>query len=116
MTTATVDTTQTQGTQETQSQIIQEGLERQGMNVSQLAKLLGMKTGSFIYNIIHERTTMQKPETIERLAEILEVDPDRMYIAANKLPPDIEETVLEYPQLIQVVRNLRQRLEDKTIR
>lgn len=97
--------------QETQADIIKEGLDRKGMTAWQLSKELGLKSSSFIYNIMANRTHMAKPETVHHLADILDVDADRMYLAAGKIPPDVYETVLEHPQLIQVVRNLRSRLE-----
>lgn len=104
-------TTPADSSKETQADIIREGLDRKGMTAWQLSKELELKSSSFVYNIMANRTHMAKPETVEKLATILDVDVDRMYIAAGKVPPDVENTILNHPQLITVVRNLRQRLE-----
>ena len=93
----------------TQAEIIREALDAQGITAYELAKQMEINE-SFVYNTLHGRTNMTNHDTLLKMASIIPVDVDRMYIAADRIPPDVTAALINYPELLQVVRNLEQRL------
>jgi len=93
-----------------QADIIKAALKANGMTPHQLSRRLGQASHSYVYRIIDGEARLTKPETIAKVAEILSINPDDLYLANDTVPPDVMELIFHHPQLLQVVRNLKDRL------
>ena len=93
----------------TQAELIRAALDAADITAYQLAKQLQISE-SFIYNTLAGRTNITNQTTLQSMAAIIPIDVDQMHIAAGRIPPDVSSAILNYPQLIQVVRNLVPRL------
>jgi transcriptional regulator with XRE-family HTH domain len=47
-------------------------------------------------------------EVLIKLAQILDVDSDEMFIHAQKIPLDLKEYLLKYPKLLKLLRNIKE--------
>ena len=93
-----------------QAEQLKEALDRAEISAFQLSKMMEFKSTSFTYNVLAGRLHMTKPETVEKLVDLIGIDPDLWYTAAGHIPPDVRSTLLDHHELYNVVRNLRNRL------
>ncbi len=64
--------------------------EARGMNKNQLARELGV-TASWLGSAEAGRVRPAGDELIERIAALLDADPDVLFVAAGRVPPDLRE-------------------------
>ena len=93
-----------------QARIIDERLQQIGSSWYALGQAIGTSSG-YMSHAKAGRTLITNPETIQKVADALDIDPDRLYIAARRVPPDVIDTIIDHPQLIHAVRKARDKME-----
>lgn len=87
----------------TQADIITAAMEHTGTNTSQLAKAIG-KSKQYTGRVVKGETPLTKPETITAVADRLDIDEDDLYLALDRIPPDIIATIKNNPRIIKRIR------------
>ena len=95
-----------------QARIIDTRLQQVGSTWYALGQTVGVSR-SYMSHIKSGRANMGD-DVLERVADVLNLDADRLYLAAGKVPPDVIETLRDHPQLITAVRKARQKMETQT--
>lgn len=95
-----------------QQDMIEERLHQLGMTWYMLGKESGIPEGT-LYRIKTRRMNARAPHLVNPIAETLSLDPIALTVAGNNIPPDVEEALIQHPQLIGIVRNLRIKLESQ---
>jgi transcriptional regulator with XRE-family HTH domain len=92
-----------------QSKLIREAMARKNVSAQDLADATG-RTRNFIYRVTRGAVLATSEDLIHKLATALDLSTDDLYITANRLPPDVIETIIEYPAFIRVVRTNREKM------
>ena len=95
-----------------QQEMIEERLQQLGMTWYMLGKESGIPEGT-LYRIKSHRMNARAPHLVNPIAETLGLDPIALTVAGHNIPTDVEEALIQYPQLISIVRNLRIKLESQ---
>jgi transcriptional regulator with XRE-family HTH domain len=73
--------------------LLRRARKKRGMNKRQLAEAVGVHP-SFLSRLEGGEHLRMSLERIEQLAAALGVPPDEIYVAARKIPPEVERFVL----------------------
>jgi plasmid maintenance system antidote protein VapI len=95
-----------------QGDIINQRLAEIGMTVHAFARAMGL-SHTYIWNVVHGHRHMTAPETIARAASILGIPQDWLFVSARRLPDDIWMILQRHPQLVQALRVLDAKLDDR---
>lgn len=63
------------------------------MSQAELARQTGLSQ-TYINHVAKGNRTLTKPETIRKVADILDIDPDELWFANGKLPPDTIKEII----------------------
>lgn len=102
-----------------QGTVISRALNRLGMSQHAAAKRVGIAP-PVLNRIVNNRgvthySPFTKDDTVYALAHVLQISPDDLYIASNRIPPDVADHLIEHPELLNVVRRLANKLDGETV-
>lgn len=83
-----------------------------GFSQSGCARALGLAR-SYWREIEQSNRGVANHATLQRIADVLRIDLDRLYLARHAVPPDVLAIFLTRPQLLTVVRTMAARLDAK---
>ena len=92
-----------------QAGLVSQRLSEIGMSASQFARALGVAP-AYISNMLRGTKRLTKDETIQRAAEVLGISSDRLYLAIDRVPPDVLAMTQKHPILLEAVRKLAAKL------
>ena len=93
-----------------QSDLIRKRLKEMHYSSYWLAKEIG-RSKSFMNSVTRGDKMLTAHDTIVQVATALQISPDDLYIAAGRIPPDIVDAIVRYPQFIPVIRANREKLD-----
>lgn len=94
----------------TQQELITKRMEQLDLSWYALAKETGIHQGT-LSKFKRGDFTLKAPRIVEPLAEALMINPDDIYLAGNHLPPDVHNSIIRHPELINVIRTLTAKLD-----
>lgn len=77
--------------------------ERRGLSLRELAESLDVSC-SYLSQVERDLAAPPTQQRLLSLAYILEVDPDRLFLAAGRIPKDVEVMLRRRPELLQTIR------------
>ena len=95
-----------------QQELIRKRLKDLNYSAYWLAKETG-RSKQYIGSIVRGEKNLTAHDTIVKVAQALKISPDDLYIAAGRIPPDIVDAIVTYPQFIPVIRANRDKLDAK---
>ena len=86
-----------------QNEIIQDALDNKGWTGGRLAREIGV-TRQFIAQVLSGERKATSAHTIHNISVALGIDPDILYLAIERTPPDVIERFRKEPRLLSAIR------------
>jgi transcriptional regulator with XRE-family HTH domain len=92
-------------------EIISKARKEKCLNQRQLASLIKKENGKpisapYLYDIEHDRRSPSSDHIIEQFARALDLEPEILYFAARRIPPNIYKTAVDEKVMADAMRAL----------
>ena len=91
--------------------ILREKMQAHGLGINEVARQMDV-SAPFITRIIYGERPMPL-DRVEQFAEILGADRDELYLAIDRLPPDVERAIQRHPEMLGIIRAAARQLDEK---